>query len=63
MPIRKKVIKYIKDMIVYLKNKINKAKLVKRNLLQAHEDEEISLLYHFRKYNKIKNILPRKKDA
>ena len=40
MPILKKSIKYVKDPIVDLKNKLNKAKLDRRNLLRAHEDEE-----------------------
>ena len=47
--------KSIKDPIVDLKNKINKAKLEKKNLLRAHEDEENSLLYQFCKHKKNKN--------
>ena len=53
----------VKDPIIDLKNKINKAKLNKRNLLRAHGDEENSLLYHFRKYNKNKHYANNKKDT
>ena len=49
---RKKAIKY---PIVDTKKTIVKAKLDKRNLLRAHEDEENSLIYHFHKYNENKN--------
>ena len=59
IPIRKKSIKAVKDLIVDLKKKRNKEKLDKRNLLRAHEDDENSLLYHFRKYNKNKNSADR----
>ena len=41
--------KAIKDPIVDLKKDINKAKLEKRNLLRAHEDEDNSLQYQFHK--------------
>ena len=47
--------KAIKDPIVDLKKKTNKAKLDKRKLLQAHEDEEIFFIYHFFKYNENKH--------
>ena len=60
IPIRKKSIKAVKDLIVDLKKKRNKEKLDKRNLLRAHEDDENSLLYHFRKYNKNKNSANKK---
>ena len=52
MPIRKKPIKYVKDPIVDMKNKVNKAKPGKRKRLWAREDEENILLYHFHKYKK-----------
>ena len=35
---------YIKDSIVDMKNKISKAKIDKRNLRRAHEDENNLLL-------------------
>ena len=60
MTTRKKAIKAVKDPIVDLKKKLNKAKLDKRNLLRAHEDEDNSLLYHFRKYNKNKHYAKKK---
>ena len=44
--------KSIKDPIVDLKKKLNKAKPDKRNILLAHKDEDNSLQYHFHKYNK-----------
>ena len=56
------IIKYVKDMIVDLKKKLNKEKLDKRNLLRAHEDEDNSLQYQFHKYNQ-KNILPTEMDT
>ena len=46
----KKDIKAIKYPIVDLKKKLNKAKLDKKNLPHAHEDEDNSLQYHFHKY-------------
>ena len=60
MTIRKKAIKAVKYPIVDLKKKPNKEKLDKRNLLRAHEDEDNSLLYHFRKYNKNKHSTNKK---
>ena len=45
----------IKDKIIDLKMKLNKAKIEKRNLLQAHKDEKYSFLYHFLKYNEKKH--------
>ena len=48
MPIRKNAMKAVKDSIIDLKNKLNKEKLEKGNLLRVDEDEENSLLYHFR---------------
>ena len=39
MPIRKKLIQDAKYPILDMKKKLNKEKLDKRNLLQAHEDE------------------------
>ena len=60
MPIRKNAMKSVKYLIIDLKNKLNKAKLNKRNLLRAHEDEDNSLLYHFRKYNKNKHYANKK---
>ena len=60
MPIRKNAIKAVKDSIIDLKNKLNKAKPNKSNLLRAHEDEDNSLLYHFRKYNKNKHYAKKK---
>ena len=59
MPIRKKDIQAVKDPILYLKMKLNKAKLYKRNLLWEHEDEYNSLKYHFHKYNKNKHYSER----
>ena len=47
MPIGKKAIKAVKYMIGDMEKKINKEILDKRKLLQAHEDEENSLPYHF----------------
>ena len=44
MPIRKKAIRAVQDPIIDLKKKLNEAKLDKRNLLRAHEDEDNSLL-------------------
>ena len=52
MPRHKKA---IKDLIIDMKKKINKAKLDKMTLLRAHEDNENSLLYHFSKYNENKH--------
>ena len=53
--IHKKSIRYVKDLIVDLKKKLNKEKLDKRNLLRAHEDEDNSLQYQFHKYNQKKH--------
>ena len=50
-----KSIKAVKDPIVDLKKKLNREKLEKRNLLQAHEDEDNQLQYHFHKYNENKH--------
>ena len=60
MPIRKNAIKAVEDTIIDLKKKLKKAKINKRNLLRVHEDEDNSLLYHFRKYNEF-FFLPAKK--
>ena len=56
----KKTIKAVKDPIVDLRKKTNKAKLEKMNLLRAHEDEDNSLLYHFHKYNENKHSARKK---
>ena len=47
--------KSIKDPIVDLKKRPNKAKIDKMNLLLADEDEDNSLLYQFCKYNENKH--------
>ena len=60
MSIRKKDIKSNKHPILDLKNKINKQKLDKRNLLRAHEDEDDFLLYHLFKYNGKKHSVNKK---
>ena len=60
MSIRKKDIKSNKHPILDLKNKINKQKLDKRNLLRAHEDEDDFLLYHLFKYNGKKHYVNKK---
>ena len=54
--------KDIKDPIVDLKKKTNKAKLDKRKLLQAHEDEGTFLYTTFSNIMKT-NILPIKMDT
>ena len=60
MAISKKSIKAVKDLIVDMKKKLNRAKLIKRNLLRAHADEENSFLYHFIKYKKNKHSANKK---
>ena len=60
MSIHKNAIKAVKDPIIDLKNKLNKSKLNKRNLLWAHEDEDNLLLYHFSKYNENKHSANKK---
>ena len=54
MSIRKKVIQTVKYPILDLRKKLNKEKLDKSNLLQAHKYKENQLQYHFHKYNENK---------
>ena len=54
---RKKSIKY---PIIDLDKKLIKEKIEKINLLQAHEDEDKSLLYHFHEYNENKHSANKK---
>ena len=51
MPIRKKTIKAVKDLIFDMKKKLNKEKLDKRKLLRTHKNEDNMLQYQFHKYN------------